>query len=106
MRVVFSQRLSEGFKIVPEISILFLIILSVQPQSVLGNSVISPFFCLSAIFIGHFIVKVISMLYTNYFRHYFRYTYWREFRVHSDIISYSFCYFILAEKNLLLKPFT
>ena len=69
MRVVFSQRLSEGFKkIVPEISILFLIILSVQPQSVLGNSVISPFFCLSAIFYwslhrqSHFYVVTLIIL--------------------------------------------
>ena len=69
MRVVLSQRLSEGFKkIVPEISILFLIILSVQPQSVLGNSVISPFLCLSAVFYwslhrqGHFYVVTLIIL--------------------------------------------
>ena len=69
MRVVLSQRLSEGFKkIVPEISILFLTILSVQPQSVFGNSVISPFLCLSAVFYwslhrqGHFYVVTLIIL--------------------------------------------
>ena len=51
MRLVFSEGFFEGFKkIVPELSILFLAILSVQPQSLLGNSVISPFLCLSAVF--------------------------------------------------------
>ena len=51
MRAVVSQRLFESFKkIIPELSILFLVILSVQPQNLFGNSVISPFLCLSAVF--------------------------------------------------------
>jgi len=69
MREVFSRRLFEGFKkIVPELSILFLAILSVQPQSLLGNSVISPFLCLSAVFYwslhrqGHFYVVTLIIL--------------------------------------------
>ena len=69
MREVFSQRLFKSFKkIVPELSILFLAILSVQPQSLLGNSVISPFLCLSAVFYwslhrqGHFNVVALIIL--------------------------------------------
>ena len=69
MREVFSQRLFKSFKkIVPELSILFLAILSVQPQSLLGNSVISPFLCLSAVFYwslhrqGHFYVVTLIIL--------------------------------------------
>jgi len=51
MRVVVSPRVFESFKkIIPELSILFLVILSVQPQNLFGNSVISPFLCLSAVF--------------------------------------------------------
>ena len=69
MREVFSKRLFKSFKkIVPELSILFLAILSVQPQSLLGNSVISPFLCLSAVFYwslhrqGHFNVVALIIL--------------------------------------------
>lgn len=51
MRAVVSQRLFESFKkIIPELSILFLVMLSVQPQNLFGNAVISPFLCLSAVF--------------------------------------------------------
>ena len=51
MRVVFFQRLSESFKnLAPEITILLFAILSVQPHNFLGNSVISPFLCLSAVY--------------------------------------------------------
>ena len=107
MRMVVSQRLFESFKkIIPELSILFLVILSVQPQNLFGNSVISPFLCLSAVFYwslhrqGRFYVVTLIIL-----------------GVISDILSgaslgFTPILFLIVfaisswqKKNVLLKPF-
>ena len=68
MRVVFSQRLSEGFKrLFPRFRSVSNN-LSVQPQSVLEPPVISPFLCLSAALYwslhrqGHFYVVTLIIL--------------------------------------------